>query len=83
MKNQTNTKLAIRLSLALALAPVIWSPIRAQMTNPGSGGMGGTNGRMGGINGWAGGGIWIWTVVGVLVVVLLVILISKLSSKSS
>jgi hypothetical protein len=33
--------------------------------------------------GWLGmgGGIWIWTVVGVLVVVLLVVVISKLSKK--
>jgi hypothetical protein len=28
-----------------------------------------------------GGGMWIWTVIGVLVVVLLVIVISKLSKK--
>jgi hypothetical protein len=28
-----------------------------------------------------GGGMWIWTVIGVLVVVLLVILINKLSKK--
>jgi hypothetical protein len=28
-----------------------------------------------------GGGMWIWTVVGVLVVVLLVVVISKLSKK--
>ena len=33
------------------------------------------------MNGWAGGGMWIWTVVGILAVVLLVILISKLSKK--
>ena len=31
--------------------------------------------------GWMGGGMWIWTVMGVLVVVLLVVLISKLSKK--
>ena len=41
-----------------------------------------TNGGwMDGTNGWAGGGMWIWTVVGVLVVVLLVVLIKKVSSK--
>ena len=28
-----------------------------------------------------GGGMWIWTVIGVLVVVLLVVVISKLSKK--
>ena len=28
-----------------------------------------------------GGGMWIWTVIGVLVVVLLVVLISKVSKK--
>jgi uncharacterized membrane protein len=31
--------------------------------------------------GWMGGGMWIWTVIGVLVVVLLVIAINKLSNK--
>jgi uncharacterized membrane protein len=31
--------------------------------------------------GWMGGGTWIWTVIGVLVVVLLVIAINKLSKK--
>lgn len=30
-----------------------------------------------------GGGMWIWTVIGVLVVVLLVIVITKLSNKKS
>jgi len=30
---------------------------------------------------WMGGGIWLWTVIGVLVVVLLVIVIVKLSKK--
>lgn len=33
------------------------------------------------MNGWAGGGMWIWAVIGVLVVVLLVVLIGKLSRK--
>jgi hypothetical protein len=37
-----------------------------------------TDGWMGG---WAGGGMWIWTVIGVLVVVLLVVVIAKLSKK--
>jgi uncharacterized membrane protein len=32
-------------------------------------------------NGWMGGGMWIWTVVGVVVVALLVVVISKLSKK--
>ena len=32
-------------------------------------------------NGWMGGGMWIWTVIGVLVVVLLVVVIIKLSNK--
>ncbi len=31
--------------------------------------------------GWMGGGMWIWTVVGILVVVLLVVVISKQSKK--
>ncbi len=83
MKNQTNTSLAIRSSLVLALALAIWSPVQAQMSNPGSGGMGGQNGGMYGTNGWAGGVMWIWAVIGVLVVVLLAVLIGKLSNKSS
>ena len=32
-------------------------------------------------NGWMGGGMWIWTVIAVLVVVLLVVVISKVSNK--
>jgi uncharacterized membrane protein len=35
----------------------------------------------GGMNGWMGGGMWLWTVIGVLVVVLLVVLINKVSEK--
>jgi uncharacterized membrane protein len=31
--------------------------------------------------GWMGGGMWLWTVIGVLVVVLLVVLINKVSTK--
>jgi anti-sigma-K factor RskA len=37
-----------------------------------------TNGWMGG---WSGGGMWIWAVIGVAVVVLLVVMIGKLSKK--
>jgi uncharacterized membrane protein len=33
--------------------------------------------------GWMGGGMWLWTVIGVLVVVLLVVLINKVSKKQS
>jgi len=32
-------------------------------------------------NGWMGGGMWIWTALGVVVVALLVVVISKLSKK--
>jgi len=32
-------------------------------------------------NGWMGGGMWLWTLIGVLVVVLLVVLIAKVSRK--
>ncbi len=32
-------------------------------------------------DGWMGGGIWIWTVIGVLVMVLLVVVIIKLSNR--
>ena len=31
--------------------------------------------------GWMGGGMWLWTVIGVLVAVLLVVLIIKVSKK--
>jgi hypothetical protein len=37
MKNQTNTTLAIRSSLALALALAIWSPVQAQSPEPAEG----------------------------------------------
>ena len=37
-----------------------------------------TDGWMGG---WAGGGMWIWAVIGVAVVVLLVVVIGKMSKK--
>lgn len=33
------------------------------------------------MNGWMGGGMWIWTVIATLVVVLLVLAIIKLSKK--
>jgi uncharacterized membrane protein len=33
------------------------------------------------MNGWMGGGMWIWAVAGVLVVVLLVLAINKLAQK--
>jgi len=33
------------------------------------------------MSGWSGGGMWLWPVIGVLVVVLLVVVISKLSKK--
>ncbi|MDD2540833.1 MAG: hypothetical protein PHH28_07290 [Desulfuromonadaceae bacterium] len=45
--------------------------------------MNNTGGWMGsgGMGGWMGGGMWLWTVIGVLVVVLLVVLINKVSKK--
>ena len=33
------------------------------------------------MNGWMGGGMWFYTVIGVLVVVLLVVAINKMSQK--
>ncbi len=33
------------------------------------------------MNGWMGGGMWIWTVIGILVLVLLVVAINKMSKK--
>ena len=35
------------------------------------------------MNGGTGGGMWLWTVIGVLVVVLLVVAITRLSNKKS
>jgi len=32
-------------------------------------------------NGWAGGGMWIWTAIGILMIVLLIVAIIKLSKK--
>ncbi len=33
------------------------------------------------VNGWMGGGMWLWTVIAVLVVVLLVVTMKKTSTK--
>jgi anti-sigma-K factor RskA len=33
------------------------------------------------MSGWSGGGMWLWTVIGVAVVVLLAVVISKLAKK--
>lgn len=33
------------------------------------------------MNGWMGGGMWLWTVIGVLVLVLLVVLVNKVTRK--
>ena len=33
------------------------------------------------MSGWLGGGMWLWTVIGVAVIVLLVVVIGKLSKK--
>lgn len=38
------------------------------------------NGWMNGMNSWMGGGMWLWTVIGILLV-LLVVAISKLSKQ--
>jgi hypothetical protein len=51
---------------------------RRSMMNQGGGGM---SGWMGGGSGWMGGGVWMWPVIGVLVVVLLVVVIYKVSRK--
>ena len=34
-------------------------------------------------DGWMGGGMWVWTVIGVLVVVLLVVVFNQVSKKQS
>ena len=60
-------------------APILDCPVAGQsQPNESIYMMNNTNGWMGG---WAGGGMWLWTVIGVAVVVLLVVLISKLSKK--
>ncbi|MHB8203465.1 MAG: hypothetical protein ACYDHG_07125 [Desulfomonilaceae bacterium] len=84
MKSQSNTNLVIRSSLALALALAIWSPVQALSAGPGDGKM--MEGNMmnqtdGWMGGWVGGGMWLWTVVGILVIVLLVVVISRLINK--
>lgn len=33
------------------------------------------------MDGWSGGGMWLWTVLGLVIVALLVVVISKLSKK--
>lgn len=33
------------------------------------------------MNGWMGGGMWLWTIIGILVVVLLAVLIGRMSKK--
>jgi uncharacterized membrane protein len=35
------------------------------------------------MNGWMGEGVWIWPVIGVLVVILLVVVIVKMSNRGS
>ncbi len=35
------------------------------------------------MGGWFGGGMWLWTVIGVLVVALLFVMINKMSKKGS
>lgn len=72
---------AIRSSLVvLAFALAICSPIRVLHAQPAhERGMHDTDG--GWMGGWAGGGMWLWTVIGVLVVTLLVVVIVKLSKK--
>ncbi len=39
------------------------------------------HGWMDGTHGWMDGGMWLWTVIGVLLVVLLVVAINKVSKK--
>jgi hypothetical protein len=38
-------------------------------------------GHDGWMGGWGGGSMWLWTVIGVLVVILLVVLIKRVSKK--
>lgn len=34
------------------------------------------------MGGWSGGGMWLWTVIGVLVVALLIVTVNRVSRKS-
>ena len=72
---------AIRSSLlVLAFALAICSRVRVLHAQPAQGhGMHDTD--AGWMGGWAGGGMWLWTVIAVLVVALLVVVIVKLSRK--
>lgn len=71
----------IRKSLSvLAFAMTICSPVRVLHAQPAEGrGMHDMNG--GWMSGWAGGGMWLWVVIGVLVAALLVVAIVKLTRK--
>jgi uncharacterized membrane protein len=70
---------AIRSSL-VGLGLAICSPVGLLHAQPAQGhGMHDTDG--GWMGGWAGGGMWLWTVIGVLVVVLLVVVIGKRSKE--
>ncbi len=64
--------------VALATFLTLWAPVRVLYAQPTQGDH---EGMMGHTNGWMGGGMWLWTVIGLLVVVLLVVLIAKLSKK--
>ena len=80
-KDVTYKVTTIRWSLvALAFALAICSPARVLYAQPAQErGMHHADG--GWMGGWAGGGMWLWTVIGVLVIVLLVVVIVKLSKK--
>ena len=61
----------------LGRTQIEWSSGRSRRNEKGENMM---NGWMSG-SGWMGGGMWLWTVIGVLLVVLLVVAISRLSTK--
>ena len=68
------TLLAMAVGTATLLDAGVALAQNGYMMNGGTGG----NGWM---NGWAGGAMWIWAVIGVLVVALLVVVIGKLAKK--
>ena len=82
----TGARWAMKVKTTVQLLPVI--ALAASVTassalaQHGDGRMGGQMGGGGG-GGWmdAGGGTWIWTVIAVLIVALLVVMISKQSTK--
>lgn len=80
----SRTKINSYVLRAFALVAALTRPIALAQQGGGGMGSGGMHGG-GGMGNWgwmdSGGGMWLWTVVAVLVIVLLVVLIGKQSRK--